>query len=225
MPVPFDLTSTRALPRCIAGSTLSGKGWREREREENGMADGRLGGWWGGSLLGHLIGRQSFLIGSQEIYRNEPRWRIVMTWPRAREVDLERDMCECICGCVCIYAIEFMCVGTAESRYQMELLLTTVTKPGLRITCSIRKDDTLRNIYRSLLRRSKDCEVRDRLRRWIITARGVHSSGQSNLMYGDFLALHAAFYATTLNWSCLLSNNVENVLLLRILLQEALIMR
>lgn len=46
--------------------------------------------------LGHLIGRQSFLIGSQEIYRNEPRWRIVMTWPRAREVDLERDICGCM---------------------------------------------------------------------------------------------------------------------------------
>lgn len=50
----------------------------------------------GGGPLGHLIGRQSFLIGSQEIYRNEPRWRIVMTWLRAREVDLERDICECI---------------------------------------------------------------------------------------------------------------------------------
>ncbi|KYM95427.1 hypothetical protein ALC62_13855 [Cyphomyrmex costatus] len=43
-------------------------------------------------VAGHLIGRQSFLIGSQEIYRNEPRWRIVMTWPRARQVDLERDI-------------------------------------------------------------------------------------------------------------------------------------
>lgn len=190
------------------------------------MAGGRLGGWWGGSPLGHLIGRQSFLIGSQEIYRNEPRWRIVMTWPRAREVDLERDMCECICVYVCVYvySIEFMCVGTAESRYQMELLLTTVTKPGLRITCSIRKDDTPRNIYRSLLRRSKDCEVRDRLRRWIITARGVHSSGQSNLMYGDFLALYAAFYATILDWSRLLSNDVENVSLLWAMPKEALIM-
>ncbi|TGZ52987.1 Uncharacterized protein DBV15_00601 [Temnothorax longispinosus] len=52
------------------------------------MAGGRLGGRQGGGPLGHLIGRQSFLIGSQEIYRNEPRWRIVMTWPRAH-MDLE----------------------------------------------------------------------------------------------------------------------------------------
>ncbi|EGI68104.1 hypothetical protein G5I_03198 [Acromyrmex echinatior] len=56
------------------------------------MVGGRLGGRRGGEPLGHLIGRQSFLIGSQEIYRNEPRWRIVMTWPCAREVDLERDI-------------------------------------------------------------------------------------------------------------------------------------
>lgn len=35
---------------------------------------------------------------------------------------------------------------TTESSYQMELLLTTVTKPGLKITCSIRKDDTPRNM-------------------------------------------------------------------------------
>ncbi|KYM84994.1 hypothetical protein ALC53_04782 [Atta colombica] len=56
------------------------------------MVGGRLGSRWGGGPLGHLIGRQSFLIGSQEIYRNEPRWRIVMTWPCAREVDLEHDI-------------------------------------------------------------------------------------------------------------------------------------
>lgn len=40
MPVPFDLTSTRARSRCIAGSTLSDEGRRER--------GGRLGGWFTG---------------------------------------------------------------------------------------------------------------------------------------------------------------------------------
>lgn len=43
MPVPFDLTSTRARPRCIAGSTLLGKG---REGEERRNRDGwRSAGW------------------------------------------------------------------------------------------------------------------------------------------------------------------------------------
>lgn len=63
-----------------------------------------------------------------------------MTWPRAREADLERDMYECVY--MCPRTPTSLCAGTAESRYQMELLLTTVTKPGLKITCSIRKDDT-----------------------------------------------------------------------------------
>lgn len=101
MPVPFDLTSTRARSRCIAGSTLT-----------EGMVGGRLGGRQGGGPLGHLIGRQSFLIGSQKIYRNERRWRIVMTWPRAREVDLERDICECMSVYVSIHRrSEFTCIG------------------------------------------------------------------------------------------------------------------
>jgi len=61
MPVPFDLTSTRACPRCIAGSMLSGEMGESWGREEKGS--GRPP-----PSLGHLIGRQSFLIGSQEIY-------------------------------------------------------------------------------------------------------------------------------------------------------------
>lgn len=69
MPVPFDLTSTRARGGVLR-IARSHRGW---------LAVGWLGGRLGGGLLDHLIGRQSFLIGSQEIYRNEPRWRIVMT--------------------------------------------------------------------------------------------------------------------------------------------------
>jgi hypothetical protein len=42
MPVPFDLTSTRARPRCIAGSTLSGwMGWIGGKGREGKGSD-----WW-----------------------------------------------------------------------------------------------------------------------------------------------------------------------------------
>lgn len=40
MPVPFDLTSTRARPRCIAGSTLSGEGRREGGEKPGWLAVG-----------------------------------------------------------------------------------------------------------------------------------------------------------------------------------------
>jgi len=70
MPVPFDLTSTRARPRCIAGSTLSGEmGGKGREGKRLVVVGhGRSARRQPPPSLGHLIGRQSFLIGSQEIY-------------------------------------------------------------------------------------------------------------------------------------------------------------
>lgn len=155
MPVPFDLTSTRARSRCIAGSTLT-----------EGMVGGRLGGRQGGGPLGHLIGRQSFLIGSQKIYRNERRWRIVMTWPRAREVDLERDICECMGVYVSIHRRpEFTCIGVRRKvatrwNYYSQPWLSRAWKLRARSAKTIHRE-----ICRSLLRRSKDCKVRDRLRR------------------------------------------------------------
>lgn len=100
MSVLFDLTPTRAGLRCIAGSTLSLKG-RQRENDCGGRR-----GWFSRMVAHSSIGRQSFLIRSQKIYRNEPRWRIVMTWPCAREVDMEHDIYGCMCVCVyniCIY--------------------------------------------------------------------------------------------------------------------------
>lgn len=62
MPVPFDLTSTRGRQHALGGNE-GGK----RETSGGSVMGGRRGGNPPPSL-GHLIGRQSFLIGSQEIY-------------------------------------------------------------------------------------------------------------------------------------------------------------
>jgi hypothetical protein len=66
---------------------------------------------------------------------------------------LSLSLCVCVCVCVCVYVLRVRrgSFVTSKVGIRTELLAATVTKvtPGLKITCSIRKDDTPRNICRS----------------------------------------------------------------------------
>jgi len=76
MPVPFDLTSTRARPRCIAGSTLSGwMGWIGGKGREGKGSD-----WWRSATGGRRGG-------------SHPR--------RSATSSVGNLLCVCVCVCVC----------------------------------------------------------------------------------------------------------------------------